>query len=81
MKMSPEHPIHIEVIDDTLAAIYRNMSGSQRLRIASDMYASARKMLMNHLRTIHPDWNESEITRETARRLSHGTCRVAETTD
>ena len=62
----------IEVMDDQMAEIYRNMTGAQRLAIANDMYESARNMLLSHLRATHPDWNEDQIIREAARRLSHG---------
>jgi hypothetical protein len=30
------------------------------------------RMLTNHLRTTHPDWNSKEVEQEVARRLSHG---------
>lgn len=63
----------IEVIDDDMARIIRAKTGAQRLRIASGMYASARQMLMSHLRAEHADWDEQRIQEEAARRLSHGT--------
>lgn len=62
----------IEVMDDRMAEIYRNMTGAWRLAIANDMYESARRMLLSHLRTTHPDWSEDQIIREVARRLAHG---------
>jgi len=65
-------PRVIEVIDDEMAAVIRAKSGAQRLRIADGMYASARQMLLSHLRSEHTDWNEKQISREAARRLSHG---------
>ena len=63
---------HIEVIDDDMATVLRRKTGAERLQIASGMYASARRMLMSHLRADHPDWLEEQIIREAARRLSHG---------
>jgi hypothetical protein len=65
-------PLHIEVMDDDMAAVLRAKTGAERLAIASGMYASARRMLLSHLRAEHPDWDEQQIQRETARRLSHG---------
>lgn len=62
----------IEVMDDAMAEIYRQMTGAQRLAIASGMYASARRMLLSHLRATQPDWSDEQIIREAARRLSHG---------
>jgi hypothetical protein len=64
-------PISFEVIDDEMAKVIRAKSGAERLRIASGMYASARRMLLSHLRAEHPDWDEQRIIREAARRLSH----------
>lgn len=55
-----------------MAAVLRAKSGVERLRIASGMYRSAARMIRGKLRGDHPDWSEEEITRETARRLSHG---------
>ena len=63
---------HIEVMDDQMADVLRRKTGAERLRIASEMYASARRMLMSHLRAENPEWPEDQIIREAARRLSHG---------
>jgi hypothetical protein len=62
----------IEVIDDQMAEVIRSKTGAERLRIASGMYASARRMLLSHLRSEHPDWDEKRVQREASRRLSHG---------
>jgi hypothetical protein len=48
------------------------MSGAERLAVAFAMAESARPMLVAHLRSQHPSWDEEEIDREAARRLSHG---------
>jgi hypothetical protein len=61
-----------DVVDDDMARILRAKSGAERLRIASDMFSAARRMLTNHLAAEHPDWNEEEVRREVVRRLSHG---------
>ena len=65
-------PPVVEVMDDQMAEIIRHKTGMERLKIASDMYSSARRMLMAHLRSEHPDWDERQIVREAARRMSHG---------
>lgn len=62
----------VEVMDDEMARVIRSKTGAERLRIASGMYASARRMLLSHLRAEHPDWDERRISQEAARRLSHG---------
>jgi hypothetical protein len=66
------HIRQIEVIDDEMTKILRQKTGAERLRIASDMYASARRMLISHLRAEHGDWDEARVILEAARRLSHG---------
>ena len=65
-------PGQIEVLDDEMAAVLRSKTGAERLQIASDMYAAARRMLMSHLRTENPTWDEDRVILEAARRLSHG---------
>ena len=65
-------PEKMDVLDDEMVEIYRRMSGAERLRIAFGLFASARRMLTNHLRSKHPDWNEEAIRREVARRISRG---------
>lgn len=65
-------PGQIEVVDDQMAAVLRTKTGAERLEIASRLYSSARRMLLFHLRTEHPDWTEEQLTREAAHRMSHG---------
>lgn len=62
----------IEVMDDAMAEVLRQKSGAERLRIASRMFVSARRALIQILRVQHPDWTEEQVVREMARRLSHG---------
>lgn len=61
-----------EVVDDEMARILRGMTGAERLKIASDMVASARRMIASHLAAENPEWDQERIERETARRISHG---------
>ncbi len=64
--------LRIEVVDDDMARVLRTKTGAERLKIASDMFASARRMIASHLAAEHPDWDEERIQRETSRRISHG---------
>ncbi|HTG31477.1 MAG TPA: hypothetical protein VLB76_01000 [Thermoanaerobaculia bacterium] len=68
----PIDPRNFEVLDDEMARVFRAMTGAERLKIASDMYRSARRMIASHLAAEHPDWDEQRLQEETARRLSHG---------
>ncbi len=70
--MAPLDDLRIEVVDDDMARILRGMTGAERLKIASDMFSSARRMLASHLASEHPDWDEGQVQRETSRRISHG---------
>ena len=65
-------PGQIEVMDEEMARVLRAKSGAERVRIANDMFVSARRMLLSYLRAEHPDWDEARVVREAARRLSHG---------
>jgi hypothetical protein len=69
MKLDPRN---IEVIDEEMAQVFRGMTGAQRLKIASDLFRSARRMIASHLAAEHPDWDDERIQRETSRRISHG---------
>lgn len=61
-----------DVVDDEMARVLRGMTGAERLKIANDLFVSARRMLACHLAAEHPDWDQERIERETARRISHG---------
>ena len=65
-------PRNIEVMDDDMAEVFRAMTGAQRLKIASDLFRSARTMIASHLAAEHPDWDPQRLQEEVARRLSHG---------
>lgn len=67
-------PANIEVISDDVAAVYRAMTPAQRLKTASGMYSSARRMLIAYLMQENPQWDKQRAVREAARRLSHGAC-------
>ncbi len=62
----------IEVMSDEMVAALRGKTGAERLQIASDLYRSARRMLVSHLRATNPDWSLTQVDHEAARRLSHG---------
>jgi hypothetical protein len=65
-------PERIEVVDDVMAEILRKKTPAERIQIGFSLWSSARKMLTAHLKNTHPDWDEKQISREVAKRLSHG---------
>ena len=62
----------IEVMDETMAAVLRAKTPAERLEIGFGLWTSAQNMLRTHLATKHPDWDDARVSREVARRLSHG---------
>jgi hypothetical protein len=62
-------PPVIEMVDPVMAEILRSKTEAERLEIAWGMWRSARSMLVNILRSEHPNWTEKEINREIARRF------------
>lgn len=66
-------PGQIEVLDDAMAEVLRRKEPWERLAIGFALWRDSRRMLDHHLRTTHPDWTDEQVTREVARRMSHGT--------
>lgn len=62
----------LEIVDDDMAAVFRGMTPRERLRVAFGLWTSTRNMLESLLRSQHPDWDDSAIKAEVAKRMSHG---------
>jgi hypothetical protein len=62
----------IEVVDDMMAEVLRNKTPAERIAIGFGLWTSARKMLLSHLGSTHPEWDPERLNKEVARRLSHG---------
>ena len=69
---APGRQLVFEVVDETMACVLAQKTGSERLAIAAGMFRSARRMIESHLRSEHPDWDAEQVRAETARRLTHG---------
>jgi hypothetical protein len=61
-----------EVLDDAMAAILQRKTPTERLAIAFGLWKFAQGMLRETLRRDHPEWDEAEIGRRVAARMSHG---------
>lgn len=61
-----------DVVDDETASILRSKTPAERLAISFRLWKFAQQTLTETLRRDHPDWDEAEIGREVARRMSHG---------
>ena len=66
-------PCYFEMIDDEMADILRQKTEVERLRIAGNMWKSARAILRGAICTEHPDWDVDRVNHEIAVRISHGT--------
>ena len=62
----------LESVDQTMAEIYKKKTPAQRLQIAFGLWRSTKIMLVNILRSLHPEWDDERLQREAARRISHG---------
>jgi hypothetical protein len=51
--------------------IFRAMTGEQRLRLAEQLYWSARKLKLAGLRAQHPEWTEEQLNAEVRRIFLH----------
>jgi hypothetical protein len=61
-----------EFVDDAMVDVLRQKSEVERLRIGFRMWKSARVILRAAIEADHPAWNEDQVNREIARRISHG---------
>jgi Rv0078B-related antitoxin len=52
-------------------AALRAMTGQERLRLAQQLYWSARKMKTAGVRAQHPDWSDAQIEAEVVRIFTH----------
>jgi hypothetical protein len=62
----------IEMVDDVMAEVLRCKTTAQRIQIGFGLWTSARNMLLSHLRNSNPEWDETRLNREVAKRMSHG---------
>ncbi len=63
--------LHIEVVDRESAAILAAKSPAERVSMVFEAYRTARMLAAAGVRYLHPDWNESQIESEVARRMMY----------
>jgi Rv0078B-related antitoxin len=61
-----------EVVSDAVAAILRKKTIAERLELAFGLWDFARDFLTLTVKRQHPDWDEKQVRREVARRMSNG---------
>jgi hypothetical protein len=62
----------VEIIDPSIVQVLRAKTPAECLSQAFRIWESARAITRGSVQQQHPDWDEAQILRETARRLSHG---------
>jgi len=62
----------IEIIDEQMVELFQNISGEEKWLLASQMHKSLCSLLREYIKSQNPDWNESQIEKEMARRLGYG---------
>jgi hypothetical protein len=62
-----------DIVDDDMAAVFRDKTPLERLRVAFGLWTSTRNMVERLLRSQHPDWDDRTVKAEVGRRMSHGT--------
>jgi hypothetical protein len=62
----------MEMVDDAMAEVLRRKTPAERIKIGFEIWSSAYKMLLSHLKTSHPEWTPEMVSQEAARRISLG---------
>jgi hypothetical protein len=65
-------PSTIEVVDDSLADALKSKSPAERISIVAAANRTARILAEAGARFQHPDWDDSQIQAEVARRVAGG---------
>ena len=69
--MTTERPV-VELLDPVVVEILRQKTPAERLAQAFRIWETARLVTRSSIRQQHPEWNDDQVLRETANRLSHG---------
>lgn len=70
--MSRREPV-IEVVDDDMAAVLRQKTGWERLKIIDTLYQMAWQLAESNIRTRHSDWTDEQVRRAVAERIAGAT--------
>ena len=71
MTDGPTHDVsRTDLVDSRVAAILRAKSGMERLRLAHEAWELAHARLLAFLAQTHPEWDQQQIQRAIAKRLS-----------
>ncbi|MBI2843933.1 MAG: hypothetical protein HYX78_11085 [Armatimonadetes bacterium] len=59
----------IEAVDDDVAAVLKTKTTWERAEMIFDANDTMRLLIESHLRTLHPDWDDGQVSAEIARRM------------
>ncbi len=62
----------IEILDDAMVEVLRGKTPLERVAMVFDAEKTLLAMLSSHLRESYPDWTETQINQEIARRRRLG---------
>ena len=62
-------PRRIELLDPAMVEVFRAKTPAERMAMIGECNETMRLRLQGHLRTVHPDWDDSQLQREIARRM------------
>jgi hypothetical protein len=60
------------MVDDAMAEVLRRKTDEERLAITLSLWRRARDLIRADVRAAHPDWDEDQVNRAVAWRMSHG---------
>ena len=63
--------VTVDCIDDDVAEVLRRLTPLQSIAAIADANDMARLLAASGIRHLHPDWSESEVHAEVARRMLH----------
>lgn len=62
----------IEILEPEMVEVYRRMTHADRLGQAFRLWQTARLIVRSAVEQQHPDWDEPQVLKEVARRMSNG---------
>ena len=66
-------PRNIEVIDEEMVKVYKEKTGTERVKIALKIHKMVLNQIRAYLKSVHPEWSKKQIDEEVLRRLGIGT--------
>jgi hypothetical protein len=72
-RRGPPDPRDIELLDEDYVEFLRSKTPTERIGMALQANRNVRLRLEIYFRSVHPDWNDEQISAAIARRMLYGT--------